>query len=112
MVARNQIVHEGGDAALIQPGGTLDTRFADSYPEYVRHAGSIHASVEVSQELLEKNMENSVSLVRVCAERLKAAALAARRRISDPPLTLGTRVLERSVAKDEGQQSRETDEQQ
>lgn len=112
VMARNQIVHEGGDAALIQTGGTLDTTFADAYPQYVRQAGSISASVEVSQELLEKNMEESIALVRVCAERLKAAALSARAEESELPLSLGTRVLERNVAKDEGQKSRETDEQQ
>lgn len=52
VMARNQIVHEGGDAALIQPGGGLDTSFANSYPQYVRFSGSISASVEVTQELL------------------------------------------------------------
>jgi hypothetical protein len=115
VMARNQIVHEGGDAALIQPGGTLDTSFADSHPQYVRYAGTISASVEVSQELLEKNMEKSIALVRACAERLKAAALSGVQEsdLKNIPLTLGTHALERrSVAKEEGQQSREPGEQQ
>jgi hypothetical protein len=72
VMARNQIVHEGADAALIQPGGSLDSSFADSYPQYVRYAESIMASVEVTQELLNMNIEKSIALVRSCAERLKA----------------------------------------
>lgn len=76
VMARNQIVHEGGDAALIQPGGSLDTSFSDSCPQYVRLAGSINASVEVTQELLDMNIEKSIALVRSCAERLKAAELS------------------------------------
>ncbi len=55
-------------------------------------------------------MEQSIALVRACAERLKASALAAGGKESELPLSLGARVLERSVAKDEGQKSRETEE--
>ncbi|HEY2498902.1 MAG TPA: hypothetical protein VGK24_17705 [Candidatus Angelobacter sp.] len=62
------------------------------------------------------NIEKSIALVRVCAERLRAAELSVGPQTSDlediPP-TLGTRVLERKgVSMDDHQPSRKGNEQQ
>lgn len=72
VLARNQIIHEGGDATLIREDGTWDDTFTQKYPEYVHGAG-IGAEVSVSTEQLQENIEKSIAVVKWAAKSMADA---------------------------------------
>jgi hypothetical protein len=82
---RNQIVHDGSEANTIKPldeiedlgsdSGVLDMRFSSKYPEYV-HGTGIGAEVDVSQELLDKNIKAAIELVAWLSRELRKRELA------------------------------------
>jgi hypothetical protein len=82
---RNQIVHDGGEANTIKPMDKtelidaqldyLDKWFSNKYPEYV-HGDEGGAEVNVTEELLEKNINASIELVGWLAGELRKKQLA------------------------------------
>jgi hypothetical protein len=82
---RNQIVHDGSEANTLKrldeaglngdDSGWLDLEFSRKYPEYV-HGGGMSAEVNVSQDLLDKNIEASIELVGWLAGELRRRELA------------------------------------
>ena len=82
---RNQIVHDGGEANTLKrldeadlngdESGWLDLDFSRKYPQYVQGEG-IGAEVNVTQELLDKNIEASIELVAWLAGELRRRELA------------------------------------
>ena len=79
-MARNRIVHEGGYANTLDPDKPdyLDTSFSRRFREYVPGEGYLEygAQVVVSDELLRRNAESAIALVRWVAEELRKRQLA------------------------------------
>lgn len=65
-LARNLIIHQGGQAIYENPDGSLNKDFAEAFPQYVTHS-----SVCIPQELLEENINRSVFLIEWVANRLR-----------------------------------------
>jgi hypothetical protein len=88
-VVRNQIVHDGAEANTLKPFDEitlnngkleyLDKRFSESYPEYVS-GEEMSAEVNVSEELLEKNINAAIELVGWLAAELRRQELASSRK--------------------------------
>jgi hypothetical protein len=89
---RNQIVHDGGEANTLKrldeseingdESGWLDLDFSRKYPQYVQGEG-IGAEVNVSQELLDKNIEASIELVGWLAGELRRREVASTKNITE-----------------------------
>ncbi len=90
--ARNQIVHDGGEANTLKPlddseingdeNGWLDMNFSRDYPEYVE-GEEMSAEVNVSQELLDKNLDASIELVGWLAGELRRREVASTKNITE-----------------------------
>jgi hypothetical protein len=65
-LARNLIIHQGGQAIYENPDGSLNKEFAEIFPQYVAHS-----SVCITQELLEENINRSVFLIEWVANHLR-----------------------------------------
>ncbi len=82
---RNQIVHDGSEANTFKlldeadvtgdERGWLNMQFSRKYPEYVSGEG-IGAEVNVSQKLLDENIEASIALVGWLTKELRTRELA------------------------------------
>jgi hypothetical protein len=82
VAARNRIVHHGGEPFNMADDGTLIESTADGYREYVKGEG-FNATVEVSEELLERTVAESARLVQFLAQRLRSLELASFRESED-----------------------------
>ena len=77
---RNQIVHDGGDAAVLKPfekreirnDGTFDmydTSFADDFPEFT-NGSDYNAQVMVTENQIEQGIQYSFQIVKWISEQL------------------------------------------